>query len=1011
FDFARRLAALSVAKRVTEEMETEFGDLVGYAFRFEDGDAAENEGNDVPKAPSLRRLNACTCGNETDYLALLSFKSKITHDPYKVLASWNYSFHFCDWSGVSCGKRHKRVTVLQLVSKGLEGSLSPHVGNLIFLRELFLRNNSFQGTIPHELGRLSRLRCLFLDRNKFSGVIPTNLSSCSNLELLYLNLNELTGSIPKGMSLLPKLITLLINDNKLTGGIPPITGNITSMEVFSANRNPLGGSIPDTLGLWKSLTALYYGGCNLYGSIPHSIFNLSLLVNLTFADNHLTGSLPSEIAQSWKFPVCYDDDDDEEGYNSLNGIIFELPSYSAVTPTEPIDSLSMGNEHLNTILATESDEFIKSCVENLVPNPIIISSKIDSLFDEFAGELTLLKSFPPGIDKTDCHPEEEIYLTKRLLYDNSSPRPPEEIVFLPIHVGGNHWVTGVIDLPNAHVYVFDSLPNEGRRNLLWNQSQRWTSVVNNILQGREEQKRDIERKKKEIEEIKRNEAKQLKMLEKMQKYIEDMNVEQGAQFQTHPNSSSFFNIGTPTHWQTPRPSQHGSSNWQAQMSAQAGPSNWQSRMPAQSATAYWQPAFHSHPGTYNSNLQPSIERQHDVAGLLNPNILNRGKREQRPSFYKRSPYMEQPATTVLPKQRGGDDVVYLGGRFTGNYLVYENVDPEKVKRENYVTYTRVVEQLKSLFRENAYPSEQVRLNVLTKLQEALDEEAILEEQILALMHRFADRFTDRKGQLPVERLVTDETEARSDGFQVGPTLTGVVLKMNRYLEKNDDMYEKMTRFMEDMRRVPEANTTPIIADQHFGVSDISGFQSYRGVPSSFYTLANNSSFFNMATPSNWQTPNLSNWLSPSNWKTPNTSYLGTSNSQPSIPSQPGTSNWQNSMTSRRQDAGILDSNLCNRARREPQPSVYMLSLYTVLPSTTVLTKKRIDKTNKKGKTKKLSPLNLGNTFADENVSVDDVTITGVQQIDNYFNYEIVDPDKHMDSWIQILIREKTENAN
>nr|GEY91564.1 Gag-Pol polyprotein [Tanacetum cinerariifolium] len=46
----------------------------------------------------------------------------------------------------------------------------------------------------------------------------------------------------------------------------------------------------------------------------------------------------------------------------------------------------------------------------------------------FAGELTLLKSFPPGIDKTDCHPEKEIRLTKRLLYDNSSPRPPEEIV-------------------------------------------------------------------------------------------------------------------------------------------------------------------------------------------------------------------------------------------------------------------------------------------------------------------------------------------------------------------------------------------------------------------------------------------------------------------------------------------------------------------------------------------------------------------------------------------------------
>nr|GFC52181.1 hypothetical protein [Tanacetum cinerariifolium] len=216
--------------------------------------------------------------------------------------------------------------------------------------------------------------------------------------------------------------------------------------------------------------------------------------------------------QSWKLPVCYDDDDDEEGYNSLNhNIISELPSYSAVTPTEPIDSLSMVDEHLNTILATESNEFIKSCVENLVPNPseyegengcdvpvgfttfsnvlfnddydfdssddqslsdedvrekiysnplfdeeiipmeidqhslnaesdliesmpnhyssVIISSKIDYLFDVFAGELTLLKSIPPGINETDCHLDKEIRLAKRLLYDNSSPRLPEEIVF------------------------------------------------------------------------------------------------------------------------------------------------------------------------------------------------------------------------------------------------------------------------------------------------------------------------------------------------------------------------------------------------------------------------------------------------------------------------------------------------------------------------------------------------------------------------------------------------------
>nr|GFA12967.1 hypothetical protein [Tanacetum cinerariifolium] len=115
---------------------------------------------------------------------------------------------------------------------------------------------------------------------------------------------------------------------------------------------------------------------------------------------------------------------------------------------------------------------------------------------------------------------------------------------------------------------------------------------------------------------------------------------------------------------------------------------------------------------------------------------------------------------------------------------------------------------------------------------------------------------------------------RDGGFQVGHTLTGVVLKKNKYplKENNADMYEKLTGFMENMRRVPEAHTTPIIADQHFGVCDMSGFQSYQCALSAFNTLANNRSYFNMPT------PNQSNWLSPSNWPTPNQSYLGTLNS-------------------------------------------------------------------------------------------------------------------------------------
>ncbi|GJY96253.1 phospholipase-like protein, partial [Tanacetum coccineum] len=51
------------------------------------------------------------------------------------------------------------------------------------------------------------------------------------------------------------------------------------------------------------------------------------------------------------------------------------------------------------------------------------------------------------------------------------------------------------------------------------------------------------------------------------------------------------------------------------------------------------------------NLQTTIETQHDVDGIVDQNILNRGRREQFPSKYKLTPFMEQPPTTILPKER------------------------------------------------------------------------------------------------------------------------------------------------------------------------------------------------------------------------------------------------------------------------------------------------------------------------------------------------------------------------
>ncbi|RCU34859.1 hypothetical protein DVA76_18880, partial [Acinetobacter baumannii] len=77
--------------------------------------------------------------NETDGLALLAFKHGITEDPFQVLSSWNDSLHFCQWQGVICSRRHhQRVTALNLSVHGLVGHMSPHIGNLSFLKKINL---------------------------------------------------------------------------------------------------------------------------------------------------------------------------------------------------------------------------------------------------------------------------------------------------------------------------------------------------------------------------------------------------------------------------------------------------------------------------------------------------------------------------------------------------------------------------------------------------------------------------------------------------------------------------------------------------------------------------------------------------------------------------------------------------------------------------------------------------------------------------------------------------------
>ncbi|GJU51131.1 phospholipase-like protein [Tanacetum coccineum] len=219
------------------------------------------------------------------------------------------------------------------------------------------------------------------------------------------------------------------------------------------------------------------------------------------------------------------------------------------------------------------------------------------------------------------------------------------------------------------------------------------------------------------------------------------------------------------------------------------------------------------------------------------------------------------------------------------------------------------------------------------------------------------------GRVPAERLISDE-EQRSG--------------MDQMMKQGQNIVEAMKKYMEELNVGTRSNREPIIADQHYGLSDLSGFQSIQGGPSPFQTPTNNP-IFNTATPTNWQT-SMPSQPGSSNWHSQMPVYTPTPNWQPPNPSHPG-------------DDGLCDPNILERPKRVQRPSVYIQSPFTSLPATTELPKKRVGRTKKNSKNDNLSPLNLGNAFAHDNVGGDDVLITGTHDTGIYFTYENVDPNK------------------
>ncbi|RVW79668.1 putative LRR receptor-like serine/threonine-protein kinase [Vitis vinifera] len=239
---------------------------------------------------------AISSSNVTDLSALLAFKSEIKLDPNNILGSnWTEAENFCNWVGVTCSHRRQRVTALRLNDMGLQGTISPYVGNLSFLHWLNLGNNSFHGHVVPEIGHLHRLRVLILQKNLLEGVIPASIQHFQKLQIISLTENEFTGVIPKWLSNLPSLRVLFLGGNNLTGTIPPSLGNNSKLEWLGLEQNHLHGTIPNEIGNLQNLKGINFFRNNFTGLIPLTIFNVSTLERILLEQNFLSGTLPSTL--------------------------------------------------------------------------------------------------------------------------------------------------------------------------------------------------------------------------------------------------------------------------------------------------------------------------------------------------------------------------------------------------------------------------------------------------------------------------------------------------------------------------------------------------------------------------------------------------------------------------------------------------------------------------------------------------------------------------------------------
>ncbi|CAO2044582.1 unnamed protein product [Urochloa humidicola] len=278
---------------------------------------------------------ATSC-KEEEKASLLGFLDGLSQRS-GLTTSWQNDTNCCLWEGIICNM-DGAVMDISLASIGLEGHISPSLGNLTSLLRLNLSGNSLSGGLPPELLLSSSITVLDVSFNKLNGEfheLPSTLNSV--IKVINISSNLFTGYFPSTtLGSMKNLAALNMSNNSFTGVIPSrLCVDKPLFVVLDLSYNQFHGRIPTDLGNCSGLRVLKAGHNQLIGTLPAELFNVTSLEHLSFPNNHLQGTL-EHVSKLSNLVIL------DLGWNGLNG---KIPN--SIGQLKRLEELHLDNNNMS----------------------------------------------------------------------------------------------------------------------------------------------------------------------------------------------------------------------------------------------------------------------------------------------------------------------------------------------------------------------------------------------------------------------------------------------------------------------------------------------------------------------------------------------------------------------------------------------------------------------------------------------------------------------------------------